>query len=196
MNSMPARKLRSPLALVVLGLLAEEPLHPYAMRQRISERAHDRLPGVRPASLYDVVQRLAGAGLVHASGPSREGNRPERVTYTITAAGGEALTGWVAQSLRDPQDGGEFPAALSFMYALGRERVIEILRSRAHTLSGSIVADEAALADAEASGVPPIFLSEHRYQLALRRAERDWVAAFTESLRTGALRWPTPREGE
>jgi DNA-binding PadR family transcriptional regulator len=33
---MPPRKLRSSLALVVLGLLAEEPMHPYAMRQRIS----------------------------------------------------------------------------------------------------------------------------------------------------------------
>jgi DNA-binding PadR family transcriptional regulator len=189
------RKLRSPLSLVVLGLLAEEPLHPYAMRQRISERAHDRLPGVRLASLYDTVQRLAGAGLVRASEPSREGNRPERVIYTITAAGGEALTSWVVQSLRDPQRQEEFPAALSFMYALGRDRVIETLRSRAQTLSGSITADEAALADAEASGVPAIFLSEHRYWLALRRAERDWITTFTESLQTGALSWPTPREG-
>ena len=94
---MPPRKLRSPLALVVLGLLAEEPLHPYAMRQRISERAHDRLPGVRPASLYDVVQRLADAGLVSAGEPSREGNRPERVSYVITGAGRDALTGWVGR---------------------------------------------------------------------------------------------------
>jgi DNA-binding PadR family transcriptional regulator len=137
---MPPRKLRSPLALVVLGLLAEEPMHPYAMRQRISERAHDRLPGVRPASLYDVVQRLSEAGLVNAGEPSREGNRPERIGYVITDA-------------------------------------------------------EAALAQAERSGVPPIFLSEHRYQLALRRADRDWIVAFTEALRTGTLTWPTHREG-
>ena len=192
---MPPRKLRSPLALVVLGLLAEEPLHPYAMRQRISERAHDRLPGVRLASLYDVVQRLADAGLVNAGEPSREGNRPERVSYVITDAGHEALTGWVAESLEDPARADEFPAALSFMYALGPDRVTEILRARAHALSESIAAAEAALADAERGGVPPIFLSEHRYQLTLRRAERDWIAAFTEALRTGALSWPTPPEG-
>jgi DNA-binding PadR family transcriptional regulator len=192
---MPPRKLRSPLALVVLGLLAEEPMHPYAMRQRISERAHDRLPGVRPASLYDVVQRLAEAGLVNAGEPSREGNRPERIGYVITDAGREALTGWVAESLEDPARADEFPAALSFMYALGPDRVTEILRTRAEAVSESITAAEAALTQAERSGVPPIFLSEHRYQLALRRADRDWIVAFTEALRTGTLTWPTHREG-
>src|ERR1035441_8638710 len=98
---MPPRKLRSPLSLVVLGLLADEPLHPYAMRQRISERAHDRLPGVRPASLYDVVQRLADAGLVSPDEPSREGHRPERVEYLITEAGRTALADWVTESLAD-----------------------------------------------------------------------------------------------
>src|ERR1022692_430865 len=86
------------------------------MRQRISERAHDRLPGVRLASLYDVVQRLADAGLVNAGEPSREGNRPERVSYVITDAGREALTSWVTESLKDPARADEFPAALSFMY--------------------------------------------------------------------------------
>jgi len=189
---MPPRKLRSPLSLVVLGLLAEEPLHPYAIRVRITERAHDRLPGLRLASLYDVVQRLAEAGLISPGEPGREGHRPERIPYTITAAGRDALTGWVAESLADLGRGEEFPAALSFMYALGRDRVTAILDERAAALAASLAADEAALAAAEADGTPPIFLSEHRYQLALRRAEHTWLTTFTESLRTGTLRWPSP----
>ncbi len=189
---MSPRKIRSPLSLVVLGLLAEEPLHPYAIRTRISERAHDRLPGVRPASLYDVVQRLEDAGLVRPGEPGREGHRPERVPYTITEAGRDALAGWVAESLADPGRSDEFPAALSFMYALGRDRVVEILQARAAVLAASLDADETALARAEAGGTPPVFLSEHRYQLALRRAEHAWLGTFTQALRTGALRWPTP----
>lgn len=189
---MPPRKLRSPLSLVVLGLLAEEPLHPYAMRQRISERAHDRLPGLRLASLYDTVQRLADAGLVSPSEPGRAGRRPERVEYSVTAAGRAALTGWVTESLADPGRGDEFPAALSFMYSLGRDRVVELLRERAAALAASIGADQAELAEAEAGGIPPVFLSEHRYQLALRQAEHAWLVAFTEALGTGALGWPAP----
>jgi DNA-binding PadR family transcriptional regulator len=187
-----ARKIRNPLSIVVLGLLGEAPLHPYAMRTRISERAHDRLPGVRPASLYDVVQRLEDAGLVRPGEPGRAGHRPERVPYAITEAGREALAGWVADSLADLSRGDEFPAALSFMYALGRDRVIEILQQRAASLAVALDADETALAEAEAGGTEPVFLSEHRYQLALRRAEHTWLATFTHALRTGALRWPSP----
>jgi DNA-binding PadR family transcriptional regulator len=189
---MPPRKLRSPLALVVLGLLAEESLHPYAIRVRIGERAHDRLPGVRLASLYDVVQRLDSAGLIRAGEPGRAGRRPERVPYLITAAGREALTDWVAESLADLSRSEEFPAALSFMYMLGRDRVVEILRTRTAELAASLEIDEAALAQAESAGTAPIFLSEHRYQLALRRAQRDWLATFTEALSAGTLLWPGP----
>jgi DNA-binding PadR family transcriptional regulator len=189
---MPPRKLRSPLALVVLGLLAEEPLHPYAIRTRIAERAHDRLPGLRLPSLYDVVQRLAAAGLIEPGEPGREGRRPERIPHRITAAGREALTGWVAESLADPGRGEEFTAALSFMYALGRDRVVAILQTRTAALAASLDADETELAQAEADGTPPIFLSEHRYQLAGRRAEHDWLVSFTQALRTGTLRWPDP----
>lgn len=192
---MPPRKLRSPLSLVVLGLLGEQPLHPYAMRQRISERAHDRLPGVRVASLYDVVQRLADAGLVAPDEPSREGRRPERVTYEITTAGHAALTAWVADSLSDPGRDEEFPVALSFMYALGRDRVVEIIGQRASALARQLALDEAALVGAEAAGILPVFLSEHRYQLALRQAEHAWLVNFAEDLRTGALGWPTAPEG-
>lgn len=189
---MSPRKIRGPLSLVVLGLLAEEPLHPYALGTRIRERAHDRLPGVRPASLYDVVERLADAGLVRPGERGREGHRPERVPYAITDAGRAALVGWVAESLADPGRGDEFPAALSFMYPLGRDRVVEILQSRAAALSASLDADETALAQAEAGGIAPVFLSEHRYQLAIRRAEHTWLGDFTQALRTGELRWPSP----
>lgn len=192
---MPPRKLRSPLSLVILGLLAEGSLHPYAMRQRITERAHDRLPGVRLASLYDAVQRMAEAGLISPDEPIREGRRPERVRYVITGAGREALTAWVTEALADPGRGDEFAAALSFMYALGRDRAVEILEARAAALAGAIDIDEAALARAEQDGVPPIFLSEHRYQLELRQAERTWLTTFTEALRTGALAWPAHAEG-
>jgi hypothetical protein len=91
---------------------------------------------------------------------------------------------------RVPDSGDEFPAALSFMFALGRDRATEIPQAQAAGLAESSAADEAALALAERDGVPPIFLSEHRYQLALRRAEHDCITGFTEAPGTGALTWP------
>jgi DNA-binding PadR family transcriptional regulator len=184
------RRLRSPLAVVVLGMLAEEALHPYGMRQRVTERAYDRMPGVRATSLYDVVRRLADAGLIQADATAREGNRPERTRYTITPAGLEALTAWVGEVLADETDPDGLSAALSFMYALGRDQVVLRLRARANRLAAAIDADGAELARAEGDGMNPIFLSEHRYQLARRRAERDWIAGFLTDLENGDLAWP------
>ncbi len=166
------------------------------MGQRIRERAHDRLPGVRPASLYDVVERLATTGLISPSEPSREGRRPERVSYTITDSGREALELWVTQALGDAHRADEFPVALSFMFALGRDRVVDLLLARAERLSESIDADDSTLARAEAEGVPPIFLSEHRYQLSLRQAQVTWVKGFVEALQNGSLTWPHPTTKE
>lgn len=188
------RQLRSPLALVVLGLLAEQPLHPYALRLRIRERAHDRLPGVRVTSLYDAVRRLAAKSLISPHDPRQDGRRPERVEYSITAAGRSTLTDWVAESLADIEAPEEFPAALSFMYTLGREQVVQLIATRLAALGASIDADEAALAETESDGVEPIFLSEHRYQLALRHAEHSWLATFTDALQSDSLHWPTPKD--
>jgi len=188
---MTSRGLGSPLAVVVLGMLAEEPMHPYGMRQRVSERAYDRLPGVRASSLYDIVGRLASADLIRADEPIRDGNRPERTRYSITTAGRESLTSWVETTLADDADADGLPAALSFMYSLGRDRVVALLTGRADRLTVALSADEDELARSSQHGAAPIFLSEHRYLLARRRAERDWVSAFVSDLDEGDLRWPT-----
>jgi DNA-binding PadR family transcriptional regulator len=171
-------------------MLAEESLHPYGMRRRVTERAYDRMPGVRATSLYDVVRRLADAGLIRADETAREGNRPERTRYTITPAGLAALTAWVGEALADDTDADGLSAALSFMYVMGRDRVVRLLRARNDRLTAAIDADGDELTKAETGGVDPIFLSEHRYQLARRRAERDWIAGFLAAVEDGDLAWP------
>ena len=41
--------------------------------------------------MYHTVARLLRAGLIAEVGTDRDGNRPERTTYTLTPAGREAL---------------------------------------------------------------------------------------------------------
>jgi ABC-type cobalamin transport system ATPase subunit len=81
------------------------------------------------------------------------------------------------------------------MYSLGRDRVVEIIGQRASAVAAQLALDQAALAAAETAGVPPVFLSEHRYQVALRHAEQAWLVNFAEELRAGVLGWPTRPEG-
>nr|WP_277348476.1 PadR family transcriptional regulator [Planctomonas sp. JC2975] len=171
-------------------MLTEEPLHGYAMRRRIEERAYDRLPGVKTSSLYDAIRRLDAAGLIDSGGTDRDGNRPDRTRFAITPQGAAALTAWLQETLSDDSDADGLPAALSFMYPLGREQTIELLGGRLERMSATLEADETALRNANAEATNPIFLSEHEYQLARRRAERAWLADLLTSLESGALVWP------
>jgi len=193
MKPMPQRRLDSPLSIVILGLLAERPLHPYGMRALMRERGHDRITGHGSATLYDAVNRLASAGLVEAQESRQEGRRPERTVYRLTTTGSESLQDWLRQALRDPTGTGQFTAALSFMYVLPRREVIDLLTVRATGVQELIRAADTALAEAIAAGVPPVFLSEGRYSCALVTAERDWLATFIAQLSSGELRWPRPR---
>ena len=113
--------------------------------------------------------------------------------YEITALGGSSLQDWLREALGDPERAEQFTAALSFMYALGRLEAIARLQERAATLGALVETADGALQAALDAGVPEIFLSEERYGQVLRRAERDWLAEFTERLRSGELSWPTPR---
>lgn len=190
---MASRALRSPLSLVVLGLLAEQPLHPYGIRVLMGERGHDRIVKARPASLYDAVSRLGDAGLVEVQESTRDGRRPERTIYRITGAGLEALRTWVRDGLADLESSERFVAALSFMYALPRGEAIALLVERTEALAVLIEAAQTALATALEAGVREIFLSEERYSQALRHAEQEWLADFTRQLREGTLQWPRPQ---
>lgn len=85
--------LRGALELAAAALLAEEPLHGYALAQRLAERGFGT---VRGAVLYPLLGRLEGAGLVAATWqPGAAG--PGRKVYALTAAGHRRLRAQRAQ---------------------------------------------------------------------------------------------------
>ncbi|MCX4099064.1 PadR family transcriptional regulator [Nocardia sp. alder85J] len=186
---MPPRPLPSPAALAVLGLLAERARHPYELKTILRERGLDRTLGLKQATLYDLLPRLAAAGLVTQDDPASAGNRPQRTVYRITTAGITALRQWLRELLADPaHDATAFAAALAFMFALSRSEVAELVSRRAAAIDGTVAEVAAGLAAAQ--DVPPVFLTDHTYAQALRRAERDWLRAFVADLRGGRLSWP------
>src|SRR5438105_6629525 len=112
---------RTPLALAVMNLLMERPMHPYEMKLKMKERGHDQVIRLKGGSIYDTVERLEAGGFIKSQETSREGRRPERTVYAITQAGRDEITGWLAVLLTQPLSGyPQFPAALAFMAALGR----------------------------------------------------------------------------
>jgi DNA-binding PadR family transcriptional regulator len=83
----------------ILGLLAEQPLHAYAVRTRFQ----DLLGGsweVNIGQVYTTLQRLERDGLVEPAEP--RGDRG-RVPYRLTELGRKALETWLAEPESEPQ---------------------------------------------------------------------------------------------
>ena len=93
---MPTAFRRSPLALAILGLLEDGPLHPYGMQQLIKQWGKDQVINVgQRASLYKMITRLAEADLITIRETTREHQYPERTTYELTDAGAMPVgSGW------------------------------------------------------------------------------------------------------
>jgi len=101
----------SPIALAVLALLYEEPMHPYRMQQLIKERGKDEVINVRQrASLYQTIDRLLRAKLIIVKEIAREEKWPERTIYAITEHGRSTMLRWMREALSTPMR--EFPAFL------------------------------------------------------------------------------------
>src|SRR5450631_3956761 len=91
------------VALTTLGLLSEQPCHPYEIQRLLKERHKSYAVG-KTRTLYRAIEELEAAGYIESVETSREGRRPERTVYRITSDGSEELENWIADLLSTPVD--------------------------------------------------------------------------------------------
>jgi DNA-binding PadR family transcriptional regulator len=177
------------LALVLLSLLAEEPMHPYRMHEMIKARGKDRIANVAQRnSVYQTIDRLLRAELIAVRETARDERRPERTVYEITDAGWDALRTWTGEMLATPaREFPEFPAALASLMVLTPADVTARLERRAADLAVSLAEDRAAMT--VAPDLPRLFLLDEEYGIAIREAELKWVNGVLAALRSGELSW-------
>ena len=180
---------RSNIALAILALLQESPMHPYRMQQLIRERGKDEVINVEQrASLYQTIQRLEREGLIHPQKTLRDEGRPERTVYEITPAGRATVLRWMREMLSKPAaEYPDFPAALSFLALLQPEDALRQLETRAVALEAELARIDQGLKAAAA--VPRLFLLEIDYVRAVHLTELNWVTSVIEDLRAGGLTW-------
>jgi DNA-binding PadR family transcriptional regulator len=183
---------RSPLALAILGLLENGPLHPYGIQRLIKQWGKDQVVNVgQRTSLYRMIVRLEEAGLIAVGDTERDERYPERTTYQLTDSGRAASREWLAEILSTPRNEfPEFPAALSFIMLLTPSAAAELFEQRREQLTRRITSLDGELAsEYEGAPVPRVVLVETEYQRALTVAELDWIDALLADLRSGALTW-------
>ncbi|HEY8472210.1 MAG TPA: PadR family transcriptional regulator [Natronosporangium sp.] len=193
------RKVNNLLALAVLALAAERPMHPYEMASLLRERGKDQSIKINWGSLYTVVGNLEKHGFIEATETVREGRRPERTVYTITPAGREEMEDWLRELIGTPEkEYRRFEAALSLLPGLPPEEVAELLRQRLRSLEEQIAEATAAI-ERVASELPRLFLIEAEYDLAMLRAEAEWVRGLLTEIETGTMPglalWRAYRQG-
>jgi len=181
----PSRDL---LALTVLALLSERPLHPYAIQRTIRDRRKAFALGSGRA-LYRAVERLVAAGWIEPAETTREGRRPERTAYRITDAGREELQSWLSELVQTIlPEAPVFESVTSFLGYLDPADAARALRHRTVALRSRIASLEVARSELQQGlRLPRLVLLELEAERARLRAELSWAAEVATDFESGAL---------
>lgn len=192
-----AKPALTPIAIMALALLREDDMHPYEMIRLLRHRRDDRMVTITNGTFYHTIARLQRAGLIDEAGNDRDGNRPERTTYTLLPAGADAVQTWLRAELPRVDHPIEFRVALAEAHNLERDEVIALLRQRAAQLDADHAQHRTGLAAARAEGVPEQYLIEVERQEALLAAETRWLHQTIDRLADPGYAWgggPKPPE--
>lgn len=175
--------------MAVLLLLAQEPMHPYGLRQRIQEWGKDLVINVSQRNaIYQIIDRLERGGLIEKVNTTRENRRPERTLFRATSEGVSTGQRWLREMLSTPADEyPEFPAALAFLGVASPEERMRALDERVKALEERIAKAKTELDMSVATvpgGVERIYLVETEYTYAMWEAELTWLRALLHDMRT------------
>ncbi|HSS94899.1 MAG TPA: PadR family transcriptional regulator [Candidatus Dormibacteraeota bacterium] len=180
----------SPLALSILELLDERPMHPYEMASTMRARHHDEFIRLNFGTLYHTVDVLERRGWILPGEREKEGRRPERTVYKLTDAGREVLTRTLGELLRKPsREYPQFVAGLMFMHHLDSRMAASHLNERASLLDAQIAKFEHVLAELHRQGLSRLALIEMEHKIAMLDAERKWVRKLEGEIKDGRLEW-------
>jgi DNA-binding PadR family transcriptional regulator len=181
-----------PLAVAVLGLLAEQPRHPYDIAFTMQHRHMHEHIKLSLGTLYHVVEQLQRLGWIRPTETAREGRRPERTTYEVTPEGHRHLLDRIRQLVAEPtREYSAFEAGLTFLHQLTPEEAVTALRRRATALSDQIELWDYALARLRAGGLARLALIEAELVQDTRRFQRDWALLTAGEIENGTLEWAT-----
>ena len=183
-----AFKRANPLALAVLALLSERPMHPYEMAQTMRERHQEEVIKLNYGSLYTVVESLHKHELITASATQRAGNRPERTVYAVTGSGTAELHDWLRELIAVPaREYPRFEAGISMVGLLPPDDALTVVGQRCAAVDEQLTALAVLLERLAGMGLPQLAWIELDYRMAMLRAERAWLTWFATATREGTV---------
>mgnify|MGYP001098874620 CR=1 FL=1 len=182
------RRPGNPLALAVLSLLNERPMHPYEIGSTMRERRMSDTIKLNTGSLYAVIESLLRGGWIEPVATEREGRHPERTIYAPTEAGKELFFSWLRSLIGTPvKEYPQFAAGLSLLGHLPPGEAQRLLEERLSNIDRRLDAERASRDAVALSGVDRLFLIEMEYSISMMEAERRWVEKIIGEIRDGTL---------
>lgn len=170
--------------LIVLAAVQQfQPVHGYFLRRELTTWRINEWANVQPGSIYNALRGLMKDGYILEHSTESEGNRPVRVTYTLSDEGQVELLRMLREALWTVEEFDPKPAmiAASFMYRLTREEVLTALDHRIEAIEAAIAANRYHIRDTEQSTSPPQYVREI-FELSSARlsGEKTWTEQLRE----------------
>ena len=173
------RPFSNPLALAVLVLLYERPMHPYEMATTLRERRKESSIKLNYGSLYTVIEQLLREKLIAIREILKEGRRPQKTIYQLTPEGEVELIDWMRELVSSPvKEFPQFEAALSLLPVLPPEEGAALLEIRLGLLKKTLESFVEEEKMCREMNLPRLFTLESEYAKAIILAEYK----FSENL--------------
>ncbi|AZN42441.1 PadR family transcriptional regulator [Paenibacillus albus] len=180
------RKVNNMLALAVLSLLIEKPMHPYEISATMKQRGIPDVIKLNNGSLYSVVESLLKQKWIVSLQTEREGKHPERTIYAPTDAGRTGFHEWIRELIYSPvKEFPHFPAALSLIGHISPQETIELLHQRVGYIEIEIVERRASIELFLSKGLARIYIVEQQFILHQLESEFSWLQVFIREIKDG-----------
>lgn len=163
-----------------------QPVHGYFVRRELLTWRADQWAKINPGSIYNALRTLERDGFI--AGESSE-DKPARRAYSLTDDGETEFLALLREALWHvvPNDPARLYTAVSFMWALSREEVVEALESRIAQLDALHREVPYTLSTLVGHADKPRHIAEFAHLGdALVMGEREWTVACLERVREGS----------
>jgi DNA-binding PadR family transcriptional regulator len=114
--------------LLILGIIAEKPINPYAIIKLINFKRNSIRRYIPPQTVYGVVNNLHRRKLISGK-KMKNGNMPERTVYSITKKGQETVRKSLISYLNTPEDNlSELVISILLLGFVDKETVLDALK--------------------------------------------------------------------
>ena len=166
------------------------PANGYQLRRELLSWEVERWAHVNPGSIYSMLTTLEKQGAIERHDLEIDEARAVAV-YTITSAGDAEFERLVYESLATVPDSGDalpLRVAMNFGSTLTRARFLDAVAERVRILQAGVVEFDAKLAAlVDPPIVPPHVVSELHLEVALMRAQLEWLVGLEADVRAGGL---------